>query len=262
MYSGKLMIVGGAETRNRSGRILSRFIGLTDREAPVVLFIDAASRSPGRMADEYRRLFLDLGAADVLYPRLARSSDASNWLFLNAVERADLVYLSGGDQSRLSRILGGSRGLELMLDRYRHDGLSVGGTSAGAAALSSRMITGGDGGLWPKKGLVRIADGLGFIPRVIIDQHFAQRWRLGRLVEAIAMHSRDGVVGIGVDEDTAVLLRNDRSAEIIGSGGVALIRCSYRAYSAWDRASSGDLISVPLKTFRILISGELVSSLN
>ena len=149
-----------------------------------------------------------------------------------------------------------------MLERYKHDGLSVGGTSAGAAAMSSRMITGGDAGLWPKKGLVRIADGLGFIPGFIIDQHCAQRWRLGRLVEAIAIHSRDGITGIGVDEDTAVLLGNDGTAEIIGSGGVALIRCTFRAYSAWDRASKGDLISLPLKTFRILKSGEFVSSFN
>ena len=262
MNSGNLMIVGGAENKSQSGKILSRFMQLAVQENPVVLFIDAASRSPGRMADEYRRIFLDAGALDVLYPRLARTSDASSSRFIDAVASADLIYLSGGDQNRLSRILKGSRGLDLMLDRYRKSMISVGGTSAGAAAMSARMIAGGDGGLWPKKGLVRIADGLGFAPRIIVDQHFAQRWRLGRLVEAIAIHARDGITGIGVDEDTAVLIKNDGTAEIVGSGGVALIRCSYRAYSCWNRASHGELIPVPLKTFRILTSGELISTLN
>jgi len=260
--SGNLMIIGGAEEKSHSGGVLSRFMKLSIRRDPVVLFIDAASRSPGRMAEEYRRIFLDMGAGDVLYPRLARPTDASNPRFIEAVKCADLIFLSGGDQNRLSRILRRSLGLERMLDRYRNDGLSVGGTSAGAAALSARMIAGGDGGLWPKKGRVRIADGLGFVPRIIVDQHFAQRWRFGRLVEAIAIHARDGITGIGVDEDTAVLIKNDGTAEIIGSGGVALIRCAYRAYSNWNRASRGELIPVPLKIFRILTSGELISSLN
>ena len=94
-----------------------------------------------------------------------------------------------------------------------------------------------------------------------MDQHFAQRWRFGPTRRAIAIHARDGITGIGVDEDTAVLIKNDGTAEIIGSGGVALIRCAYRAYSNWNRAARGELIPVPLKIFRILTSGELISSL-
>ncbi len=253
---GPLVIVGGAEDRSSSSVILRKLVSLCRTTAPRIVVIDAASRVPSRFAREYRRTFLDLGARDVDTPRLDAPSDAQDRAFVRMLEDADLVYFAGGDQSRLVNILLGSAALDLLRARHKAEEVVVGGTSAGAAALSRRMIARGESDLWPRKGYVRLADGLGFTD-VVIDQHFSQRGRLGRLMEALLVLG-EGVRGVGVDENTALVLFSDGSGEVIGEGGVAILSVESGAGGSWHDAGHHEIVSGCAVTMRILRHGDRV----
>ncbi len=253
---GSLMIVGGAEKRRCDSPVFIRFLEFSTSRDPTVLLVDAASRAPGRMVREYRELFMELGARKVLFPRLVDRDDADQSQFMEAVEEADIVYLSGGDQSRLVGVLLGTKGLRRLLHRHRNEGLPVGGSSAGAAALSRFMIAGGRAGLWPKKGRVRLSDGLGFAHELVIDQHFGRRARLGRLLEALAILSEEDVVGIGVDEDTAVAIGPDGRGEVVGRGAAMVLRMERGAYREWCEAEKDEIIGGSCTNLLVLRHGD------
>lgn len=250
------MIVGGAEKRHRDSPIFIRFLESTTSGDPTVLLVDAASRAPGRMVRGYRELFVELGARKVLFPRLVKRDDADQSQFMEAIEEADIVYLSGGDQSRLAGILLGTRGLQRLLHRHRNEGLPVGGTSAGAAALSRFMIVGGGAGLWPKKGRVKLSEGLGFAHEMVIDQHFGRRARLGRLMEAVAMLSEKNIVGVGVDEDTAVVIGPDGRGEVVGRGAAMVLRMERGACREWREAEKDEIVGGSCANLLVLRHGD------
>jgi cyanophycinase len=263
---GPILLVGGAEERSARGLILQTFLTLCQKRNPVILLIDAASRRPGRMNREYERAFLDLGASRVLSPRLLRVEDANREDFVSAVLEADAVYFAGGDQSRLTRALQGSRGLALLRARHVAGDLVVGGTSAGASALSETMIAGGRSGLWPRKGMVDLDRGLGIASGIVVDQHFRQRARQGRLIEAALRLSRQRMDAIGVDERTALTLRGDGTVEVTGDGAAVYISTPENGHQAWCQAQVGDIIRIPALTVSIIphgthiAAGELSSS--
>lgn len=248
--SGSLVIVGGAEDRSGDSAILGRLVSLCGISDPEVVVVDAASRTPARFVRHYRQTFEALGARVVHAPRLNGPQDGDTADFLSIVERAHLVYFAGGDQARLVHVLRGTRAHECLLARHSGDGVVIGGTSAGAAALSRTMISRGDSNLWPRKGSVRITEGLGFTD-LIIDQHFSQRGRLGRLMEALAMPGHDAR-GVGVDENTALVLFPDGSGEVIGEGGVAVVTLTGDKGPSWSRTGPRDIVSlsVELSVFR------------
>jgi cyanophycinase len=255
MIHGPLLLVGGAEDRSSTGLILTTILSLCRQRDPILLLIDAASRRPGRMDREYERAFLDLGASRVLSPRLLRVEDANREEFIHNIEQADAVYFAGGDQSRLTRVLLGSRGLELLRERHLVGDLVVGGTSAGASALSETMIARGRSGLWPSKGMVELEAGLGFASGIVIDQHFRERNRQGRLVEAVLRLSKRRIEGIGVDENTAVAVRGDGTIDVIGDGAAVCVSSPEDGYQTWRQAEPGDILRVAELTISILPRG-------
>jgi cyanophycinase len=163
------------------------------------------------------------------------------------------VFLTGGNQLRLSTTLGGTPSADLLRERNAEDGLHVAGTSAGASFVSEHMIAFGDEGSTPRCDMVSLAPGLGLTKEVIIDQHFRQRDRLGRLITALAYNPRP--IGIGLDEDTAAFIDGEGLLEVAGSGAITILDPGGVEYSSMDSARRHDPVSVIGLRLHVLIDG-------
>lgn len=225
--SGKLVIIGGAEDHKRHCTILKTVLDLSGENRPNVAVIAAASSDPGRAGKDYEKVFSELGAGPVRILKLdsrqsARDPDAAGCL------EAAVIFITGGDQLRLTSILGGTDLLNKLHQRFA-EGVVLAGTSAGASAMSCTMIVGGSGRVPPQRSLSELSPGLSFLPQVLIDQHFAQRGRFGRLLAMVALNP--SLIGLGIDEDTAVIVREQRFLEVIGSFGVTVVDGSALVHS-------------------------------
>lgn len=183
--------------------------------------ITTASRIPREIGPEYQRALQYLGATNVDIMHLETREMAMEGEMLERLRAADVVMFTGGDQLRLSSILGGTAFHDLLLEKYHNEEFIYAGTSAGAAAASQSMIYQGSSSEALLKGEVKITSGLGLIDGVIIDTHFVQRGRIGRLFQAVVGNPR--ILGIGLGEDTGLLIRNNAEMEAIGSGLVILV---------------------------------------
>jgi len=218
--TGSLVIIGGHEDHDGECVILRRIVDMAgERDGPVTI-ITTATRSPARAGEEYRRIFMRLGSpeARVLHVGRRRHADAEE--NLEAVRRAGAIFFTGGDQLRITATLGGTR-LDRGLHRAFRRGTAIAGTSAGASVMSDTMIVTGPDDDAPKKCTTKMAPGLGLITNVVIDQHFAERGRIGRLLSAVAQNPF--VLGIGLDEDTAVVVHSEGIAQVIGSQTATVI---------------------------------------
>ncbi|MVN21361.1 cyanophycinase [Mucilaginibacter arboris] len=231
---GKLIIIGGAvdlgtnisasenikqpdHLRFFEHGILKRIITESAHPYnPLVEVITTASRIPELVGEEYIRAFNQLHVENVNVLDIRSREDAANAAYLERIRKADVVMFTGGDQLRLSSIFGGTEFLSILKERYFHEHLLIAGTSAGAAAASANMIYRGESNDAMIKGEVQITAGLGFIDSVIIDTHFVQRGRIGRLFYAVA--SNPGILGIGLGEDAGLLITEGKVMEAIGSG--------------------------------------------
>jgi cyanophycinase len=239
MRSGHLIVIGGAEDKVRDRVILSRFVALAGGRDARIAVVATASSFAVEVGERYREVFTDLGAARV-DPIVAQARPAANDETLAAlVDRASGVFLTGGNQLRLSSTIGGTRLSRAIEDRY-HAGAVVGGTSAGASALSTHMIAFGASGLTPKQRMAQVSAGLGLLPGVIVDQHFQQRNRLGRLLMLVAQNP--SLLGIGIDEDTAGVVTPDQVLEVIGRGSVTLVDGAGAETDAWEVAAHRPLM--------------------
>ncbi|MEW5785099.1 MAG: cyanophycinase [Bacillota bacterium] len=218
--SGKLVIIGGAEDQERHCTILRTVLGLTGEANPRVAVIGAASTEPVETGQNYEQVFGELGAASVRLLTLSHRNSAQDESTAALLQEAAVIFITGGDQLRLTSILGGTALLRILQERFKQ-GAVLAGTSAGASAMSHTMIIGGSEKEPPQRGLIHMAPGLGFLPGVLVDQHFAQRGRFGRLLAAVALNP--ALLGIGIDEDTAVLVRENRWLEVVGSAGVTIV---------------------------------------
>ena len=231
MRTGHLIVIGGAEDKIRDRVILSRFVALAGGAKARIAVVATASSSAAEVAERYREVFTDLGAARV-DPILAQARPAANDdTHAALVDGATGVFLTGGNQLRLSSTIGGTRLSRAIEERYRA-GAVVAGTSAGASALSTHMIAFGASGLTPKQRMAQISVGLGLLPGVIIDQHFQQRNRLGRLLALVAQNP--SLLGIGIDEDTAGVVTSDHVLEVIGRGSVTIVDGTAAETDAWE----------------------------
>jgi cyanophycinase len=231
MRTGHLIVIGGAEDKIRDRVILSRFVALAGGGEARIAVVATASSFAAEVAERYRAVFTDLGAARV-DPILAQARPAANdETHAALVDGATGVFLTGGNQLRLSSTIGGTR-LSRAIEERHHAGAVVAGTSAGASALSTHMIAFGASGLTPKLRMAQISAGLGLLPGVIIDQHFQQRNRLGRLLALVAQNP--SLLGIGVDEDTAGVVTPDHVFEVIGRGSVTIVDGTAAETDAWE----------------------------
>jgi cyanophycinase len=228
---GSVMIIGGAEDKIRDRVILSRFTTLAGGSDGVVAVISTAS-SLGHLAGErYREIFTGLGIPTVRPLHAMTRGQANDETFARQLRDATGIFLTGGNQLRLSSTIGGTLLAEAVLDRFRA-GAVVAGTSAGASAMSSHMIAFGASGGTPKHRMAALAAGLGVLPSVIVDQHFQQRNRYGRLLSVIAQNP--SLLGLGVDEDTAGVVGPDHVMEVIGRGSITIVDGAGAETDAWD----------------------------
>jgi cyanophycinase len=220
--------------------ILERFVALCGGAAARIAIIPTASSEPD-IGTFYERVFDRHGAEAAKSLRFERRSDCDDRDWLVWLGSATGVFIAGGNQLKLTATLGGTLAARLMRQRNAA-GVHVAGTSAGAAFLSEHMIAYGDEGATPRVGMVSMCAGLGLTNRVIVDQHFRQRDRLGRLLTALAYNPF--AVGLGVDEDTAAFISPDDIIDVQGSGAVTIVDTSDVQHSSVADAKPGEVISL------------------
>lgn len=216
---GILMPIGGAEDKLDDKIILSAFAQLAGGKAARIAIVPTAS-SIETAGIRYKALFLGMGveSAEVIY--IGDRDDANSDETLDTIQHATGIFLTGGNQMRLSAIIGGTRFEELVRKR-NHEGVVVAGTSAGASILSAHMVAMGASGGTPKLRMAQMVAGFGLLDNIIIDQHFRQRDRIGRLLALVAANPR--LLGVGIDEDTAAMIDENGVIEVIGRHALTIV---------------------------------------
>jgi len=248
---GWIVPIGGAENKENDRHILERFVRCSGGRDADIVVIPTASRLH-ETGPRYERLFRDIGAARVEVMDFDTRRDCQEPGRLERLEQATGIFFTGGNQLRLTTLLGGTPVAKLVRIRNAN-GVTVGGTSAGASILSEHMIAFGDEGSSVISGSVRLAPGLGLTNRFIIDQHFRQRDRLGRLLTALAYNPF--AIGIGLDEDTAAFIGPDETVEVEGSGGVTIVDAADVSYSSMDSVTEGQPVCMLGLRMHVLVAG-------
>jgi cyanophycinase len=231
MPHGTVIVIGGAEDKVRDRVILARFAQLAGGPDARIAVIATASSFGLEAAERYRAIFTELGAREVYPLNTTTRAQANDEHAASLIAQSTGIFMTGGNQLRLSSMLGGTRLATTIMERFR-EGAVVAGTSAGASAVSSHMIAFGASGATPKHRMAQIAAGLGLLPGVIVDQHFQQRNRLGRLLSLIAQNPM--LLGLGVDEDTAGVVGPDQVMEVIGRGSITVVDGAGSDTDAWE----------------------------
>jgi cyanophycinase len=246
--AGHLLIIGGAEDKLRQKQILARFVTLAGGSEAQVAVISTASSLGDEATQLYQQLFRSMGVTDVRGVRPLVRDDADDPKVVDALTDATGIFMTGGNQLRLASVIGGTALGRALVDRHRR-GTIVAGTSAGASAIASHMVAFGTSGATPKQRMTQMSAGLGLLPGVLIDQHFEQRNRIGRLLALVAQSP--SLLGIGIDEDTAALITPKGVLEVIGKGSVTIIDPSRIQTDAYE-----------VKRHRpIMVSGVILHSL-
>ena len=217
------MAIGGAEDKLGRRAVLQRFVSLAGGKDARIAVVPTASSLGPEAVEVYDALFRKLGAAEVVEARPRSREDAQDPRFVELLDDVTGVFMTGGNQLKLSGVVNGTAFGDAVAAAHRR-GAVVGGTSAGASILSSHMVAFGPGGSMPKQRMTQLAAGLGLVRDVVIDQHFAQRNRYGRLLMLVAQSP--GLLGIGVDEDTgAVVTEEDEGLvlRVVGRGVVTVL---------------------------------------
>jgi len=248
---GWIIPIGGGEEKQNDPQILRRFVALCGGAAADIAVIPTASRLADTGA-RYEVAFRALGAGRVAVLDFDSRAEAADAGKLERLGRANGVFFTGGNQLTLSTILGGTAVARVVRQRNA-EGVHVAGTSAGASFISEHMIAFGEEGGTPVAGSVRLAPGLGLTNRVVIDQHFRQRDRLGRLLTALAYNPF--AAGIGLDEDTAAFISPYNVIEVEGSGGITLVDASGIEFSSMDKVAEGEPVCMLGVRLHLLVAG-------
>jgi cyanophycinase len=216
---GVLMPIGGAEDKFDDKIILSTFAHLAGGKSARIAIVPTAS-SIETAGLRYKALFLSMGVEEAEVVYIGSREDANSVEIGDHINAATGIFLTGGNQMRLSAMIGGTR-FEEVVRRANERGVIVAGTSAGASILSAHMVALGASGNTPKLRMAQMVAGFGLISNVIIDQHFRQRDRIGRLLALVA--SNPGLLGIGIDEDTAAIIDSNGTIEVIGRHSLTIV---------------------------------------
>ena len=269
-YKGKLIIIGGSVDKgsfSESPDDLKRNIiffekGILKRittesaknNHSQIEIITTASRIPEEVGNEYVKAFGQLDVKDVGLMHIRTREEANEPEYVERLRKADVVMFTGGDQLRLSSIFGGTEFHQLLLEKYENENFIISGTSAGAAASSNNMIYQGSSTGALLKGEVKITGGLGFINNVIIDTHFVQRGRIGRLMYACASNPIN--LGIGLGEDTGLLITKGHEMEAIGSGLVILVDATKMVNTNITEVEMGQPVSIENLIVHVMALGD------
>jgi cyanophycinase len=245
-----LVIIGGHEDHDGDRVILKEVASLV-RDSRLIL-ATIASHEPEGYLKKYQDSFAELGVKEVTEFYVKDRTEARSPEKMKALEGVQAVFFSGGDQLRITSQIGGTPIFDRIFEIYKAGGV-VAGTSAGASMMSETMLVTGPNAASFRIGDIRMAPGLGFLPHVIIDQHFAERGRIGRLIGAISQNPRE--LGIGIDEDTAIVVRGELF-HVIGSGAVYLVDASGATHSDVTDAGSSGTLSVHDLRLHVLSCGD------
>jgi cyanophycinase len=250
---GSLIIIGGREDRDKDMEILSNFCKRVGKNGKLVV-ATVASSVGNELWEIYRKAFRKLGVKSVRHLDVVKRTAAIDKAALRVVKGADAVFFTGGDQLRITSELGGTAVLDEIFEIYRRGGV-IGGTSAGASVMSETMLVGGTSEESYRIGSeLRMAPGLGLVKNMIIDQHFAERGRINRLIGAVAQNPK--FLGIGIDEDTAIVMDGRHSFEVIGCGAVYVIDAHDSTENNISEARQSDALSIFNLRFHVLTRGD------
>jgi cyanophycinase len=217
---GPVMVIGGAEDKLGERVILSRFVELAGGDQARIAVISTASALGDAATELYRQIFARVGAVKVMGLRPETREEANDPRTIEALKDATGIFMTGGNQLRLSSVIGGTTLGAAILDAHGR-GVVVAGTSAGASAVATHMMAFGSSGATPKYRMANVSVGLGLLVNVVVDQHFEQRTRLGRLLAVVAQSP--SLIGLGLDEDTAAVIDANDVLEVIGRGSVTIV---------------------------------------
>lgn len=263
---GTLIPMGGSEDKGdlknnkfpfKEKGVLSHVLREAGGAKARVVVIPTASKIPIEVGDNYLRAFDILGCehVDILNIQERRQSESRSTISL--IEQADCIMFSGGNQTRIYNKFARTKFQTLLLDRYHNEEIVIAGTSAGAMAMVSEMIAGGSSTESLQKGAVKMRKGLGLLPGFIIDTHFVRRGRFGRLAEAVATFP--DLLGLGLAEDTGLVIKNGDHFRVIGSGMVIVLDASNLSHNTHEELKTGTPMSMANLTTHILANGDRFS---
>ena len=249
-----ILVIGGAEDKVHGREILHTFFGRAGGLEARIAIIPSASREPAVIGERYRAIFAEMGAPIINVLDIREREHSEDPQHQEYIEACTGVFLTGGDQLRLCGLLADTPLMEKVRLRVQRGDLTLAGTSAGAAVMGYHMIAGGGSGESPNRSLVDMATGLSIIPEVIVDQHFNNRNRMGRLMSAIAAHPDR--LGIGIDEDTCALFETDGLLQVMGKGSVTIIDPAEMSYTNHHQVGASEPISLHNLRVHILSYGD------
>ena len=250
---GRLIIIGGHEDRSPDGErtILKEVARAAAKSNNRLALVTVATEMPKEVAAEYEAAFKSLNVELELVDIRTRE-EACDEEKVRKIERAAAIFFTGGDQLRITSQIGDSLVFRCIRERYQA-GATVVGTSAGAAAMSGTMVVGGTSDASFRIGALDMAPGLDFLPDTLIDSHFAERGRIGRLLGAVAQNPR--TLGLGIDEDTAIVVERAKEFRVIGSGAVYVVDGSTIAYSNLAEQASDEIVTIHEARVHVLGAG-------
>ncbi|MDU2063833.1 MAG: cyanophycinase [Sporomusaceae bacterium] len=250
--AGNLMIIGGNEDKEDSCVILKEFLRMAQGRESRIVIVTTASEYPRELGEEYRTLFLSLGAKESSILYINNRETANGSPLAEMILEATGIFFTGGDQLRLTSILGGSE-VESAIRRAYRRGVVIAGTSAGASVMSDTMIVEGEANESAQKEAMTMAHGMGLLAEVVIDQHFAQRGRMNRLLSAVAQNPF--VLGVGIDEDTALVVADNAKCRVIGSKTVTIVDGKQILHTNISESNPLDPLAITNLRVHILPSG-------
>ncbi|HEX2067009.1 MAG TPA: cyanophycinase [Candidatus Thermoplasmatota archaeon] len=251
---GTLVAIGGNEDKEFGKAVLKRVTDLPEGGTATVEVIPTASSIPRTVADDYTKAFGKLGIKAVNILDIQGRDQADRKEFADRIRACDVVFFTGGDQLRLTSLLGGTKVARAIKDHYWSGGV-VAGTSAGAAAMSATMISESKPEGAMRKGSVQMTPGLGLIKTCVIDTHFLDRGRLSRLLEVVT--SNPGYIGLGVGEDTGIIIRDGERVEVIGTGVAVVVDGHHLRYTNISDIQIGEAIAAQNIIVHTLVQGHL-----
>lgn len=250
---GDLIIIGGAEDKEGDKEILKKVCNSINKEADIILIATIATEYPKEAFEKYKRIFRGLGVKNIKGLNIEEREDSLSENNIELIKEASLIFFTGGDQLRITSLIGGTSIYDALKDTIQN-GCIIVGTSAGASVMSDTMVVNGEDDESPRKCTLKMAPGLGFIEGVMIDQHFAQRGRVGRLLTGIAQNPE--ILGVGIDEDTALVVRDNGDAQVIGSGAVYFLDARNITYSNVSEQNYNEVLSMFNVNLHVLKEGD------
>lgn len=249
-----VLIIGGAEDKVHGREILQTFFSRSGSNDAHIAIIPSASREPAIIGSRYLNIFEEMGAKQIELLDIRERQQCEDSQIQACLEQCTGVFLTGGDQLRLCGVLADTPAMEIIHHRVRLGELTLAGTSAGAAVMGHHMIAGGGSGESPNRSLVDLGTGLGIVPELIVDQHFQNRNRMARLISAIA--SYPDRLGIGIDEDTCVLVESDGMLQVMGKGTVTIIDPGELTHTNHTQVNATEPLSLHNLRLHVLTYGD------